>query len=947
MSSDVRSGNVREPGTVEAVDRESDVRMTPDAAGTSSVRRVNQEPGDLDASSTSPLSVARPLDLSEFPVMIRPPMELVSRREFSPSRLRFETVVVPDFEVRGPGAIVQESGVSQQRWQYEMQAWSEYCLNRVSFFQSNNWHIHLENQGLQETVQYHTQLLQEVKSYTDSNFTELWSKLLDIWSKSEEFQKNLVQQCLALSQEIPRQEQCMKQVHSMVSRLLLEQLPELVKQTDCRFQDLAQKTHVCICQVQEKINALISELQGTQKFLHQVGQGLNDVSVRVQLLEGRPPPESAMPGSGNISLTDLQRIEAVISSLVQRQDELALAQVFDQPQVFRKGVEQFINEASLLLGTLRSEIEDVKLNDQSGNLERLDKKVISLSRVVETLEANSLDHWCGQLQARLDSQGQMLQDLSGQVRRMQTQWQESQEERTVTDEVRQSFRDGRMGPGSPGFSSHPGDLPPSLTGCYTASTELEGGVNGGRDYNSVVSSPGLTYSIGYRDQYQTPELHRATLHYGYAGTPTHGGFSGSSSRLRCPLDSHLPGNPPTVGVGHSNHFRNYPGGQGPDPRFDSGVHRIVNDMLRVDSWNGKWSDLDDWLVNWKLYLQAGCVGINPQAQILMFLDRLPKQYADFLRSMYLAEHWSQDAMIDWLLRMRDIRMPFHLRLKSWQNLLPSGSSYQHLVTWYQKWKGRTDFINVTESQILDQFDLCVKSFFSAGLTEVLKAEQELKFRVGMHAKIPLEERFQLLLRTVAIADNVRALNGGASSGYASTVDSHSSRHSGPGYRHSVREVQSKSDQEETCYYCQKPGHRIGGCPDRYRHNLKHGNCLRCGKSGHRARDCPRSPGKLDSGSSGGSVKSGDSRSSARVKPQREVVPQFSGTKGGKGRARSETSNSSGRSRPDRTPGRFRKPRSSSPRRPPGNKDVDVKNKVKISEVCEVDHLDPSPPNSEL
>ena len=66
MSSDTLSGNVRGQGTVEAVDRESDVRMTPDAAGTSSVRRSNQEPGDLDASSTSPLSVARPLDLSEF-----------------------------------------------------------------------------------------------------------------------------------------------------------------------------------------------------------------------------------------------------------------------------------------------------------------------------------------------------------------------------------------------------------------------------------------------------------------------------------------------------------------------------------------------------------------------------------------------------------------------------------------------------------------------------------------------------------------------------------------------------------------------------------------------------------------------------------------------------------------------------------------------------------------
>ena len=88
----------------------------------------------------------------------------------------------------------------------------------------------------------------------------------------------------------------------------------------------------------------------------------------------------------------------------------------------------------------------------------------------------------------------------------------------------------------------------------------------------------------------------------------------------------------------------------------------------------------------------------------------------------------------------------------------------------------------------------MKHKFSAGLTELLKIEQELKGRTTLDAKIPLEQRYQLLLNEVTEADNITSLSE-SRSGPVSLAGSHSSRTSGfHSRRWSLRTVDAEKDK---------------------------------------------------------------------------------------------------------------------------------------------------------
>ena len=104
-----------------------------------------------------------------------------------------------------------------------------------------------------------------------------------------------------------------------------------------------------------------------------------------------------------------------------------------------------------------------------------------------------------------------------------------------------------------------------------------------------------------------------------------------------------------------------------------------------------------------------------------------------------------------------LRVPEHLRTNSWRQLRPTGSSYQQLVTWYHKWCRKLKQVNVSQGQILDQFEISVKQHFGESLKEVLKAEQDYKEKHGLNNRMPLEMKYQLLQKEVRVADTVKSL----------------------------------------------------------------------------------------------------------------------------------------------------------------------------------------------
>ena len=185
-------------------------------------------------------------------------------------------------------------------------------------------------------------------------------------------------------------------------------------------------------------------------------------------------------------------------------------------------------------------------------------------------------------------------------------------------------------------------------------------------------------------------------------------------------------------------------------------------------------------------------------------------------------------------------------------------------------------LQVAPEQVLDQFDISVKQNFEEALKEGLKAEMELKVKTDPAAKIPLEERYQLLVKAVEIADNVRALTD-----IKSGPSTPTSTHSGGTHwtkRTGVHAVELKPSEKKSghCYYCQEPGHWMSDCKKRLSHNQKSGNCLKCGKKGHWSKNCPKRQLRKSSNTSSASQSSHKSdrstgKSAYRVKSQHEVA----------------------------------------------------------------------------
>ena len=144
-----------------------------------------------------------------------------------------------------------------------------------------------------------------------------------------------------------------------------------------------------------------------------------------------------------------------------------------------------------------------------------------------------------------------------------------------------------------------------------------------------------------------------------------------------------------------------------DCRFNSALHGMITEALGFTPWNGDWMTLDDWFLTWKLYTQT--THLPPGPKSVIFISKMPETYSVFLRNKHLKEGWTVEDMMNWLRTEKRNRVPLHVRHKAWQQLQPVGCSYQQFVNWFTQWQERLQDLEVTELQVLDQFDLNIQS----------------------------------------------------------------------------------------------------------------------------------------------------------------------------------------------------------------------------------------------
>ena len=814
-------------------------------------------------------------------------------------------------------------------WQSRVMEWLRYTATELERMQQNDLQFDIQTHDLNEAIRRIVVCMGELKGWSDNNVSKLWGKLGETWNSLRDYCFHICQQQSQHTQVIQGMLQDMKSLTQAISTVSQSQVPEVVTLVNREFEKLNANCSSAFHEAQEQVDHLrkmITDMTGCLGTQATVVQGLTD---RVDNVEGLVLDQGLAPRfSLAQTIQQVDRLEHLYRQLNGKFGGLHLNQLVARVTDLEQTVEHLKKE------TLRSSAPSTSTTGvpPTDVAHSLDIRWIHQ-------EINNLQKITTEQEDRAVHQADILNGFANDIADLM---QERDELKTELNELRGLILESRTRTTTDGYAAaytgiHSGPKPraprpsPALGGTHMQTRGYFG--LPGRDLEGGVADYGMGTEPIYGALHTDP---RSTGPPGMPSTPPQPirGVPQSQTHLQSNRSSHRSYSEVVAGhpeadpheelqwrrfnrlrdLGHAGHapstvspvqlrFGDRESTPHPETHshtrpenFNSSVHQMVAEALKFDAWDGDWLEMEDWFLNWRLYCEAACSGMHAKAKTVLFLSKLPLQYSEFLKVKHLSEEWTDVDMMNWLSREKEMRVPLHQRRTAWEQLKPTGNSYQHLTNWFQKWHRRLRDLKVTESQVLDQFDLSVKYHFSAPLTEVLKTEQELKERTDPSAKIGLEQRYHMLLKEVSIADNVRALTD-PRSGLTVSTGSRPRTSFSDSYRSTwtkrsnvVRTVQATDKKSSSpCYYCKENGHWISTCPKRKAPSGKAGNCYNCGKPGHLSKDCVkprrREPSQ-SSGTSRNSWTSVGSRSSqrttdrpARDKPQREIsVKKSSGRK---------------------------------------------------------------------
>ena len=833
---------------------------------------------------------------------------ILEKQEFTPRKLQLIPVQLGQL-TSGRLQNIGDSMAGYLQWHASLQSWMQFTLQRMETLRTElgKWTVPVENTDISARVASHDYWMSELKKYVDLMFGELWEKLREIWNYNSVY-------CQSMSglqdQQVAMVNQMSEDVRTLftaVQKITDTHLPDLVGQYNFGVNDLAENTHSCMAQLHGHLEKLSTDLREVDQLFQQVGVNFAELFGRVQALESAPVrvhPSVTSESSSDFVLSELHRIDRIVKGLHGKIGGLQLNNRLQYLDAFKATVDKFMSEFYIRVTRLEDDMRIVGTVSGKEEVRDLRHRVLHLEKAL------------GEHQKQLQKKDRDLEQRDIEVQRLMfhVQQLECQQESTsetvsmlLEEMVRRTSGPRRMpryAPEHEGEYMEPSAPPLSNAGRHVSSgSEIASGSNmmmmekqrvspgsvpeGGNVRPPVASVPMRSMF----SMHESPFRREAA-----SGFPTRSQPFDTSEveRTARPLSQPTQRSAGAIPMDPGSPVRPEASPTTVDSgKFNPTVHQMVSNMLKFESWSGDWNELEDWLETWKLYTEAGCTGANPKTRTLLFMERMPEKYGVYFRVQLTSQNWTEKEMIDWLFFQKGLRMPSHLRVQAWKELVPSGNTYQHLVNWFQKWTAKLKTVEVTEIQVLDQFDLNVKDRFPKGIREVLKAEQELKIsESNPRRKIPLEQRYQMLLKYVSISDNVRALEGGEKSGYHSSGGSQSSRTSSNWSRRDVREVKPRRERSGNCNFCKKPGHWMSDCPVWLERNKKLGNCLTCGLPGHWSRDCPRKK-QYSSGATSSTSKPGSKQ--VRVRPQRKIEARRSDSSdrsgSGSRRPRGKTSSS--------------------------------------------------------
>ena len=823
------------------------------------------------------------------------------------------------------GEVAQHAGRENFiSWETRLRAWLQYTAQELTQLQQSRSEFNVQSQDTQQAIQQLTQLSQEIKKYVDNNLVKVWSKMEETWNNMQGYCQRQAEVHDAEAQILANSVRTTQLLQDTVTTVTQEQVPDLALHCNQEFSNLRQECLQAFQEAQKQVEQMRRTLHEVLNHLSDQTSVLQNLNNRLEHVENitRQSFSSASVPMSTAVRAELARLEKLYQSLNGKFGGLHLNQLVHQVQSLQTDVAQLMQQVN---------------SQRAGSVAALQTQVQEQCHRTDQL-AQHLNGLVGDVQDLVNDRQQLHDELVelrgsfGGDSRLPRNGGAYASAYTGMDGARSQARPVRSQTSGVGL----GGSSFTLQGCRhnTHISQLEGGAGvpvvgqtgflGAADplmadygfgpdevYGGHVDFPGSPVEgIAHQTPQTPPQPVQAQIQ-----SQTHQQTDSQRSQARRSrlFADQMPDSSIRSRAAMSQTNRPYgmttptvlpfssrePSPVDPDPvssseggqRFNPMVHQMVSEALKFEPWDGEWLELDEWLQAWQLYKEAACAGIPTRARTVLFLDKLPKEYRDFLRGRHLADHWTDVQMMTWLLEQKENRVPLHLRHRAWEQLRPKGGSFQHLQTWFQKWHSVLKTIQVTELQVLDQFDLSVKQYFGAGLTEILKAEQELKEKTFPSAKLNLEQRFKMLAKEITVADNVRALLQTSGSVSQAPRTSFSGASSSSSWykkedRRSVRTLSGSDrsdggksdDKDRPCHYCKEPGHWISDCPKRLQNNKQAGKCLSCGRSGHWSKECPRKMRRSRSPSVGSQDSQGSrhrsrSRSPGRGRPrfQREVT----------------------------------------------------------------------------